>query len=362
VSKVLITANIFSDALSPLINIFDGLLVAIHSVVGSWGFSIMAMTLMIRAALIPLTLKQLQSTQRMREFAPEIKALQDRNKDDRQKLNQEMMAFYRDNQINPFASCLPLLAQAPVFISLFYMLRADLKVDICPSITTYAKNVVHKSVDSIACGQVPAFSYNGTSYPKPTGQEFLFIPDLTNKATGAVLVTLILLYVGSQVTSTLVMMTPAMDKTQRYIMFALPLFFVIFVINFPAGLLVYWITTNLWTVGQQFVVKRTMNTTESAIAAAGAAARGGSVAVPKASSSKPKKSGGLMNRLLEASAAAQEEQAAKKAGNSGPGSKSQAKKADSKASSGASSSDQSQKPKGGPPPQKGKKKRTGRRK
>ena len=359
-SKLLITANIFSDALAPLINIFDSLLVAIHSVVGSWGFSIMAMTLMIRAALIPLTLKQLQSTQRMREFAPQIKALQDRNKDDRQKLNQEMMAFYRDNQINPFASCLPLLAQAPVFISLFYMLRADLKIDICPSITTYAKNIAHKSVDSIACGQVPAFSYNGTSYPKPTGQEFLFIPDLTTKATGAVLVTLILLYVGSQVTSTLVMMTPAMDKTQRYIMFALPLVFVVFVINFPAGLLVYWITTNLWTVGQQFVVKRTMNTTEAAIAAAGAPGGKGATAVVESPVAKPKKSGGLMNRLLEASAAAQEEQAAKKSGSSGA--KSSAKKADSKAAGSNTNADNSQKSKGGPPPQKGKKKRTGRRK
>ena len=359
-SKLLITANIFSDALAPLINIFDSLLVAIHSVVGSWGFSIMAMTLMIRAALIPLTLKQLQSTQRMREFAPQIKALQDRNKDDRQKLNQEMMAFYRDNQINPFASCLPLLAQAPVFISLFYMLRADLKIDICPSITTYAKNIAHKSVDSIACGQVPAFSYNGTSYPKPTGQEFLFIPDLTTKATGAVLVTLILLYVGSQVTSTLVMMTPAMDKTQRYIMFALPLVFVVFVINFPAGLLVYWITTNLWTVGQQFVVKRTMNTTEAAIAAAGAPGGKGATAVVESPAAKPKKSGGLMNRLLEASAAAQEEQAAKKSGSSGA--KSSAKKADSKAAGSNTNADNSQKSKGGPPPQKGKKKRTGRRK
>ncbi len=358
-SKVLITANIFNDALAPLIKIFDGLLVAIHSVVNSWGFAIVLMTLVIRAALIPLTLKQLQSTQRMREFAPEIKALQERNKDDRQKLNQEMMAFYRDNQINPFASCLPLLAQAPVFISLFYMLRSDLKVDICPSITTYAKNVVNKSVDSIACGQVPAFSYNGTSYPKPTGQEFLFIPDLTNKATGAVLVTLILLYVGSQVTSTLVMMTPAMDKTQRYIMFALPLFFVVFVINFPAGLLVYWITTNLWTVGQQFVVKRTMSKTDAAIAAAGAA---GSVASPSPSSDKPKKSGGLMNRLLEASAAAQEEQAAKKAASSGSGGKSPKKKPEPKSSGAGTGSEQSAKQKGGPPPQKGKKKRTGRRK
>ena len=321
----LITANIFSDALAPLINVFDHLLVAIHSVVGSWGFSIMV-----------------------------------------------MMNFYRENQINPFASCLPLLAQAPVFISLFYMLRSDLKVDICPSITTYAKDVVHKSVDSIACGQVPAFSYKGTSYAKPTGQEFLFIPDLTNKATGLVLATLILLYIGSQMASTLVMMTPTVDKTQRYIMFALPLFFVVFVINFPAGLLVYWITTNFWTIGQQFVVKRTMATTEDAIAAAGSVSDGASrsgggnarsAATP--AKGKPMKKGGLMDRLLEASATAQEEQAARKSGQKGSSNKEPQKQGKDQSSGRAADVDtDGEKPgksKGGPPPSKSRKKRTGRR-
>jgi YidC/Oxa1 family membrane protein insertase len=84
---------------------------------------------------------------------------------------------------------------------------------------------------------------------------FLFIPDLTAKATGAVLITLIVLYVGTQLASSL-LMSITTDKTQRLIFMALPFFFVIFIINFPAGLLVYWITTNLWTVGQGLVVRR----------------------------------------------------------------------------------------------------------
>src|SRR5205823_1990037 len=83
-----------------------------------------------------------------------------------------------------------------------------------------------------------------------------FIPDLTGKATGAVLVVLIILYVGSQVASTLLMSATA-DKNQRRLFLALPLFFVVFIINFPAGLIVYWITTNCWTIGQQYVVRRT---------------------------------------------------------------------------------------------------------
>lgn len=363
-SNVFITANVISDFLSPVISLFDKVLVAIHSVVGSWGWSIVAMTVLIRALLIPLTLKSIRSQNAMKEFAPQIKAMQEKYKDDKPKLNEEMMKFYRENQINPFASCLPLLAQAPVFISLFYLLQQDLKPHICPSIESYAASL-HKSVSQVTCGEVPG----------ATGQSFLFIPDLTAKATGAVLVTLIVLYVGSQLTSTLVMMQPTMDKTQRYIMFGLPLFFVVFVINFPAGLLVYWITTNLWTVGQSVVVKKT--SPPLTLAGDPGAALATKPKTPSDSAGK-RKSGGLMNRLLEASAAAQEEANARKkeaAGASGSTAKG-AKKSDhgkpqaAKKPQGSDTSgdqerskpeDSSAKSKSGPPPQRNKRKRTGRR-
>ena len=88
------------------------------------------------------------------------------------------------------------------------------------------------------------------------GAGWLFIPDLTNTATGITLVVLILLYVGTQIASTLVMSTPTMDKTQQRLMLLLPLFFVLFIISFPAGLILYWITTNAWTMGQQYVIRR----------------------------------------------------------------------------------------------------------
>ena len=88
------------------------------------------------------------------------------------------------------------------------------------------------------------------------GAGFLFIHDLTTTATGVVLVVLIVLYVGTQLVSSLMMQAPTMDQNQRRMMLLLPLFFVIFIIRFPAGLIVYWITTNAWTMAQQYVIRR----------------------------------------------------------------------------------------------------------
>jgi YidC/Oxa1 family membrane protein insertase len=228
---------VFANVLQPLIDFFEAILKFFHDTVGfGWGTAIVAMTVLVRAALMPLTIKQFKSMQNMAKFQPEIKRLQERYKGDRERLNQEMMKFYKENKVNPFASCLPLVAQLPVFLALFYMLRKDLRHDICPAIN-------------------PANIPN----PKPCGEssasEFLFIPDLTDKATGSVLIALIVLYVGSQLLST-VLMSTATDKTQRFIFLALPFFFVAFVINFPAGLLVYWITTNFWTIVQQTIVRK----------------------------------------------------------------------------------------------------------
>jgi YidC/Oxa1 family membrane protein insertase len=228
-----VIANIFQ----PLIDFFEAILKTFHDHLGfGWGLSIIAMTIVVRACLLPLTFKQFKSMQALASHAPEMKKLQDRYKHDKERLNQEMMKFYRENKINPFASCLPLLAQLPVFLSLFYMLRKDLRHDICPEINPPA-----------------------TPNPKPCGPGadagFLFIPDLTDKATGGVLVVLIVLYVGSQLLSTLLMSTTT-DRTQRMIFLALPFLFVAFVISFPAGLLVYWITTNLWTIVQQAIIRK----------------------------------------------------------------------------------------------------------
>jgi YidC/Oxa1 family membrane protein insertase len=225
-----------TNPIQPLINFFEAILKFFHDNVGlSWGLSIVVMTIVVRACLLPLTLKQFKSMQAMASHAPEMKKLQERFKNDKERLNQEMMKFYRENRINPLASCLPMVAQLPVFLSLFYMLRTDLRHDICPQINP-------TKINPKPCGATP-------------DSQFLFIPDLTSAATGRVLIVLIVLYVGSQLFSTLLSATTA-DKTQRMIFLALPFFFVYFVIHFPAGLLVYWITTNLWTIVQQAIVRK----------------------------------------------------------------------------------------------------------
>src|SRR4051795_11907862 len=230
---------VFANVLQPLIDFFEGILKFFHDSANlSWGASIIALTLVVRAALVPLTVKQFKSMQALSRLQPEIKKLQEKYKDDKQRLNQEMMRFYQENKVNPFSSCLPIVAQLPVFFSLFYMLRKDLRHDICPQINP---------------PDIPN--------PKPCGAseaaQFLGIPDITDKATGTVLVVLLVLYVSSQLLSSL-LMPSTVDKTQRMIFLALPFFFLPFIHTFPAGLLVYWITTNAWTSIQQYLVRRTI--------------------------------------------------------------------------------------------------------
>jgi YidC/Oxa1 family membrane protein insertase len=239
--------NVFAaNPLQPLIDLFEAVLKAFHSIGLGWGLAIVCLTLCVRILLLPLTLKQFKSMQSMARHQPEMKKLQAKYKDDKDRMNQELMKFYRENKINPLASCLPLVAQIPVFISLFYMLRKDLRVDICPD-----QVITGDITNSMAAAE----GLNPAPCPDGGAASFLFIENLTRPAVGVVLVTLIVLYVGSQLVST-VMSTVSADKTQRYIMYGLPFFFVIFVFRFPAGLLLYWITTNLWTIAQQMIVRR----------------------------------------------------------------------------------------------------------
>lgn len=261
-----ILANVIQDAFSPLISLFEAVMVFIHAhiVGGSWGLSIVGLTILIRAILVPLTYKQLKSMQEMQRLAPELSALKEKYKDDKQRQQQEMMKFYQERGINPLASCLPLLLQLPVFISLFYMLRTDLKKHICGNqLVSYYNAHGHLAVTYKAASHIATVTKLPSKYVEstacdtvaPHSAKFLFLPDITNKATGVVLVVLILLYVGSQVGSTLIA-TATADPTQRRMMLVLPLIFVIILYRYPAGLLVYWITTNLWTIGQQYLIKR----------------------------------------------------------------------------------------------------------
>ena len=238
--------------LKQLIDVFSAVVRFFHDLGFGWGASIIAMTVAVRILLLPLTIKQFKSMQSMQRLGPEMKKLQTKYKDDRQRLNQEMMKLYQTHQVNPFGSCLPLIAQMPVFISLFYMLRTDLKLDICGGALEAAGKNKGQALQDTTCSEVAKTA---------TSHEFWFIPDLTDNATGGVLVVLIVLYIGSQLLSSILMST-TVDKNQRMLMIALPFVFTIFIINFPAGLLVYWITTNLWTVGQQYTLRKLAGTPE----------------------------------------------------------------------------------------------------
>jgi len=153
-----------ANVLQPLIDVANSILEFWHDSAGlSWGASIIMLTVCVRLAILPLTFKQVRSMQELQRLQPEMKRLQERYKGDRQRLNQEMMKLYQEHKVNPLGSCLPILLQLPFFISLFYMLRKDLRLDICGQ-------------SAVPCGE-----YKGGGY----GEEFLFIPDLTDKATGA---------------------------------------------------------------------------------------------------------------------------------------------------------------------------------
>jgi len=261
-------ANIFQ----PLIDIFQSILLFFHNHVGfSWGVSIIALTILMRAILLPLTVKQFHSMQKLQHLQPQMKAIQAKYKDDKQRQQQEIMKFYKENEINPLGSCLPLVAQIPVFISLFYMLRNNLRPDICPQ-TQHAYQIKYAATHHISLAQAAGHT---TPCGPNNGAGFLFIPDLTNKATGWVLIVLLLLYVGTQLASSLMMSSPMMDKQQRNLMLLLPLVFVVIVINFPAGLIVYWITTNTWTMGQQYTIRKLIGPPAPPVAAIATGPPGG---------------------------------------------------------------------------------------
>jgi YidC/Oxa1 family membrane protein insertase len=205
--------------LTPLENVMKTILDFFHSSVGlPWAWSIVALTILVRIALVPLTVRQIHSMQALQAHAPEMKRIQQQYKGDRQRLNEELMKFYKENSINPAASCLPLLAQLPIFFALYLTLKH------------YSHHI--------------------------TGSWLYIVPNISDKATahwsGYVLLAV---YAGSQIASTYFMGT-TMDKTQRTIMMFLPLLFLTVVARFPTGLILYWMTTNLWTVGQGLVTRR----------------------------------------------------------------------------------------------------------
>ncbi len=205
---------IVAAILGPIERPLRWLLEHLHDPVGlSWGWSIIALTVFVRILLVPLMVKQIHSMQSMQAHMPEMKAIQQKYKGDRQRLNEELMKFYKENNINPAASCLPMVFQLPIFFALYFVLKDFEKT--------------HKQVPGSELGWLH------------------IVPNITDKITshwsGYVL---LFVYVVSQVSSGYFASTSA-QRSQRILLMVLPVFFVPVITRFPVGLLMYWMTTNL---------------------------------------------------------------------------------------------------------------------
>ena len=240
----MILANIIESAFGPLISVFEAVMVAVHSFVGgSWGWAIIGLTVVIRVVTLPLMITQFRNMAKLQLHAGPLKEIKERYKDDKQRQSEETMKYYKEQGVNPLGGCLPLLIQFPVLISLFYMLRTDLKKKICgPAIT--AHHISTAKLASIGCSSL-----------EPHSASFLFINDITVKATGITLIVLIALYLVTML-ATSYFSTAQLQGSQRWMMLAMPAFFTIIIYRYPAGLLMYWVTTNLTQLPLQWFVRR----------------------------------------------------------------------------------------------------------
>ncbi len=218
---------IVGGILSPIENVLTEVLIWLHETGGlTWAWSIVALTVLVRMLLVPVAIRQIHSMQSLQIHAPEMKAIQQRYKSDRQKQSEELMKFYKENKINPYASCLPIVFQIPIFIALFFVLR----------------------------------DFDEEVYPKfaETTLEWLNLIDITEPTKDGLGPLLLVVYVVSQLTSTWLMSTSMQSAAQRWMIMLLPIVFIPFILGFPSGLMIYWLTTNLWTTGQGLITRRQM--------------------------------------------------------------------------------------------------------
>jgi YidC/Oxa1 family membrane protein insertase len=216
-----------TNPLNPLENAVIWILDRLHNdLFLSYGWSIVVLTLIVRAALVPLVIRQYRSMRQMQVLAPQIKEMQRKHKGDKRKQQEELMRLYQENNANPFASCLPLVAQIPVFVGLYYGLKRF-------------SSTVGTSSDLSFLHIIPNITHHVSSLPLASA------------------VILSLAYGGSQLLSTELSFEPHTPATQRRIMRLLPIPIVLFAFQFPfpAGVAIYWVTTNMWTAGQMLIIK-----------------------------------------------------------------------------------------------------------
>lgn len=225
----------FRDQLYLLLKFYQQLVEPLLGSQSYW-FAIVLLTVSVRLVLIPLYVKQVRASRAMSELAPELKKLQAKYKDNREKLNQEMMALYRERGANPAAGCLPILAQAPVFFALYHVIFKDELAG--------EKNILRGE------------GFFGV--PLETHWWTLSWADKFLSLDGLVILLLIVLMVGTtwfsqkQLLARQTEMTPQQQMMIRF----MPMLFAVFAVGFPLAVIIYWVTTNLWTMGQQYIMLR----------------------------------------------------------------------------------------------------------
>jgi YidC/Oxa1 family membrane protein insertase len=232
------------------------ILIQFHKVTGlifgessgwAWTFAIVGLVIVIRILLIPLFVRQIKSQRNMQLLQPKIKEIQAKYAGDRERQSQEMMALYKETGTNPLSSCLPILAQAPIFFALFQVLQG---IEMGVARGTMTPELVAQAQDATIFG-VPLYAYfmGADETPDPTATRIL-------TAVLIVLMTITTFLTQRQ----LIVKNSAKDnpmvQQQKILLYVFPVIFMVTGINFPVGVLVYWLTTNLWSMGQQFYVIR----------------------------------------------------------------------------------------------------------
>lgn len=258
-----ILGNIFSDVFASFLNALGYLLAVFYSVIPSAGIAIILLTMLLRLIVYPLTAKQAKSMLSMQQAQPEIKKLQAKYKDDKQKLNEEMMAFYKENQINPFGGCLPLLLQMPIFISLYQLLN-DIPKHL-PQTGRFSAfyNEICIPAGVNTCNAKPKAIYKLPFFNNGTFDLHLSAGSGHDGIMAALpywgLVALVVVTAFYQQKQTMRFQTQVNAQMQM-VGKIMPLFFAFISINIPAGVVLYFFVSNLWQIGQQEVVYRKIGT------------------------------------------------------------------------------------------------------
>jgi YidC/Oxa1 family membrane protein insertase len=213
-----------------------------------WSVGIIGLVILIRIILIPLFVKQIKSQRALTALQPHMKAIQKKYKDDRQKQSEEMMKLYKEHKTNPFASCFPILAQAPIFFALFTVLNG------------ISQNRPH----GLLKGEYLISAQQASFFGAPLSGTFLGSSDGITKIISIVLIIFMSATTFTTQRQLMVKGMPKMDSSnnmmlqqQKIMLYLFPVIFAVTGVNFPVGVLIYWSTTNLWTWGQQYyVIKR----------------------------------------------------------------------------------------------------------